>query len=325
LCEERLGKYGVAKGKLPSTLEELFSLSNSSTLEDMDDGLGDGLGGFGECDMPDYNHECELELDSTDSEEEPEDDEAQDDQDQYSTEPSYNLKRNRKEVDSWTRLIAAVTANVQTPTSSPSCSCRKSRKTLPTVSLFAGISQYTMPLTAIGFVEMDFEICEKNCPVHNGMLGFISKGFYPSSPVRPKFAFHNDVLDLFHEMYMRGPSSKHVYARAIRAIIQKKSSIEVKPCYFDLVDKYRFLICISGSFVYTQFGWIYNLSPMPKSRFLSTNCQGRAISCEPRLGAMVLRMVLRTMVLRTIVPRAMVYTFQLQQRPLSPPTLLAFL
>jgi hypothetical protein len=43
LCEERLAKYGVAKGKLPSTLEELFSLSNSSTLEDMDDGLGDGL------------------------------------------------------------------------------------------------------------------------------------------------------------------------------------------------------------------------------------------------------------------------------------------
>jgi len=139
LCEKRLAKYGVAKGKLPSTLDELLSLSNSSTLEDMDDGFGDGLGGFGECDMPDYNHECELELDSTDSEEEPEDDEAQDlrpqdDQNQYSTEPSDNLKRNRKEVDSWTQLIAVVTANVQTPTSSRSCSCRKSRKTLPTVS-----------------------------------------------------------------------------------------------------------------------------------------------------------------------------------------------
>jgi hypothetical protein len=79
---------------------------------------------------------------------------------------------------------------------------------------------------------MDFQICENGCPLRNGMLDFISKGYYPSSPVRPRFAFHVDIIFLFHQMYMNGSSSKQVYANAVRNLVQSKSSVEVRPLAF---------------------------------------------------------------------------------------------
>ena len=215
LCQRKLESLGLKIGTLPSSLADLLSL-NSSIRGDDSDGFGDdGFGGFGDGGEMDYHHESEWE------EDEPEDDEeGQHDLRQKRSDYS---KRNQKEVDSWGRLIAIITENIATPKPSP-CSCTKSTKKLRTVS-FAGISQYPMPLTPIGYAEMDFEICHNECPLRNGMLDFINKGYYPSSPVRPRFAFHNDILQLFHEMYMRGPSSKQVYAKAIRVLIQSKSSV----------------------------------------------------------------------------------------------------
>lgn len=78
---------------------------------------------------------------------------------------------------------------------------------------------------------MKFQICEHDCPLRNDMLDFIDKGYYPSSPIRPHFAFHKDVIFLFHRMYMRGVSSKQVYAHAIRDLVQAKSDAEVRSKY----------------------------------------------------------------------------------------------
>ena len=71
---------------------------------------------------------------------------------------------------------------------------------------------------------MEFQICEKTCPLRKDMLDFLNKGYYPSSPIKPRFAFHVDVLFFFHEMYMKGQSSKQVFAYAVRSLVQSKST-----------------------------------------------------------------------------------------------------
>lgn len=76
---------------------------------------------------------------------------------------------------------------------------------------------------------MNFQICKKDCPLRKGMLDFVSKGYFPSSPVKPRFAFQVDVLSFFHRMYMKGPSSKQIYAHAIRSQVQAKSTTLVSP------------------------------------------------------------------------------------------------
>jgi hypothetical protein len=52
------------------------------------------------------------------------------------------------------------------------------------------------------------------------MLGFLSLGYYPSSPVIPKFAIKENVLILFHFMYMHGPSSKHTYCHGLKSLLK---------------------------------------------------------------------------------------------------------
>jgi hypothetical protein len=229
VIEQKLESLGLQNGmKFPSSFAELLSLNQSklSTPGDDFDSFGDdGLGGFGDFGdggEMDYHHGSGWE---DEPEDEPEDDEGSEHLwKPHSTKLSdYALKR-KNEIDNWGRLIAIVSERIATPKSSPSCSCTKSTRKLRTLS-FAGISQYTMPLTLIGYVEMEFKICDNDCPLRNGMLDFMSKGYYPSSPVRPSFAFHKDILQLFHEMYMRGSSSKQVYVAAIRALIQSKSSV----------------------------------------------------------------------------------------------------
>jgi hypothetical protein len=59
-------------------------------------------------------------------------------------------------------------------------------------------------------------------------VGLTAVGFYPSTPVRPSFAFSEDVLRLFHAMYMRGPSSKMVFCAALESFVQKKGPEKVR-------------------------------------------------------------------------------------------------
>ena len=84
---------------------------------------------------------------------------------------------------------------------------------------------------------MEFEICSDNsCPLPAGMLGFISKDYYPSSPVKPAFAIHVKVLELYYEMNQLGPSSKEAYGKALTRLYWKYSDFEVATKLFSCID-----------------------------------------------------------------------------------------
>ena len=140
---------------------------------------------------------------------------------------SEHTKRYQNEVDSWARLVAIVTGKAALQACSHPCMCTKSTETLPALSLHGMYFVMFLRLKLSGYETITFDICSNDCPLRNGMLGFISKGYYPSSPLRPRFAIHNDILFLFNEMYMRGPSSKHVYAMSIRSLVQSKTEEQV--------------------------------------------------------------------------------------------------
>jgi|ERR1700733_1257681 len=73
---------------------------------------------------------------------------------------------------------------------------------------------------------MEFTLCESDCPYTNGMLGFLAKQCYPSSPKRPHFAISIDLPDFFHELYMGGPSSKQGFCTAVQRFLQHKTTLD---------------------------------------------------------------------------------------------------
>ena len=75
---------------------------------------------------------------------------------------------------------------------------------------------------------MEFWVCEESCPRRPAWLGLMGRGFYPSTPISPKYVFHNYVFDLFHNMYMNGPSAKQVYCQALQSFIQRVATVDVK-------------------------------------------------------------------------------------------------
>jgi hypothetical protein len=54
------------------------------------------------------------------------------------------------------------------------------------------------------------------------MLGLGLLGYYPSSPKKPTYALHEDILELFHWMYMKGPCSKQNYCNALQRFVEKR-------------------------------------------------------------------------------------------------------
>ena len=74
---------------------------------------------------------------------------------------------------------------------------------------------------------MKFEKCDSSCFRSKAMWGFISLGFYPSSPVAPKFAFKEDIITFFHFMHMFGPSSKLTYCHALQQFIKLRTPASV--------------------------------------------------------------------------------------------------
>jgi hypothetical protein len=57
------------------------------------------------------------------------------------------------------------------------------------------------------------------------MIGLVSAGFYPSTPVRPNYALSEDILQLFYDMQMAGSSAKQAFCGAIYALISRKSKV----------------------------------------------------------------------------------------------------
>ena len=64
------------------------------------------------------------------------------------------------------------------------------------------------------------------------MLGFICKGYYPSSPLSPAFAINEDVIIMFYQLNMLGPSSKKTYCGAFRRYLKAKGGpVDAPDCY----------------------------------------------------------------------------------------------
>jgi hypothetical protein len=76
---------------------------------------------------------------------------------------------------------------------------------------------------------MEFKHCCDECSSQSAMSGYLSKGFYPSAPKRPKFAISEDILHLYHDMFTHGPTSKRAFCIAIEALINRKGKVKVFP------------------------------------------------------------------------------------------------
>jgi len=164
---------------------------------------------------------------------------------------STNLKRQRER---WKEFVACVTGksawlavkdwgSKETVISGRLCDCTETIS-LPTVCL-TGI------VLLIGWEDTDsmtgwrmeeFGICETGCLYQNGMLGFLAKQCYPSSPKKPQFAFSTDLPEFFHLLYMGGPSSKQGFCTAIQRFLEYRVTphpeidYEVHVQLSDLVD-----------------------------------------------------------------------------------------
>ena len=93
---------------------------------------------------------------------------------------------------------------------------------------------------------MRFIVCKDDCPYKNGMPGFLSQGYYPSSPKRPEFAFSTRLFLVFHVIHMRGPSSKQGFCTGLQTYFELLKSplengCEVLEQLFDM-SNYRSLV-----------------------------------------------------------------------------------
>src|SRR5947207_14843116 len=77
---------------------------------------------------------------------------------------------------------------------------------------------------------MRFIVCKDDCRYKNGMPGFVSQGYYPSSPKRPEFAFATDLILVFHLIHMRGPSSSQRFSTALQKYFKMRKSAHEMAC-----------------------------------------------------------------------------------------------
>lgn len=91
-------------------------------------------------------------------------------------------------------------------------------------------------------------MCDKSCPRQPAMLGLLSLRYFPSSPVKPKFAIKQNLLELFQNMNMKGPSSKHTYCYALLKLIRRNSH----PSIF-IPEVYKPFLSIYSAWLDVQF------------------------------------------------------------------------
>jgi len=79
---------------------------------------------------------------------------------------------------------------------------------------------------------MAFLMCSLQCPRSKAMHSFICKGYYPSSPLSLAFAINEDVIIMFYQLNMLGPSSKKTYCRAFQHYLKVKGGpVDAPDCY----------------------------------------------------------------------------------------------
>jgi hypothetical protein len=129
---------------------------------------------------------------------------------------------NKKKLeDAWDDFVVATTKLLTTTHFPKQSACKCNRKiTLPVVD-FLGKGSFGCKTDDLECSFEDFIICEKDCPFKDAMPGFLQKGCYPSTPLRPTFAFKEGVIKFFARMYFKGPSSKTNFCNAITSFIHE--------------------------------------------------------------------------------------------------------
>ena len=143
LISRRLEQLGVpTEGEIPASLGALLKQRSSPPGYNFNGGFDDNFGGFdGHTPMGmDYSSDEEW-----CSEEELEDD--IEDELQSTGKPSVHAIRSETEVNNWTKFIDIVTGDTVMQGCSPFCTCSKSTRSIPTVSLSAGVLNHSLPLT----------------------------------------------------------------------------------------------------------------------------------------------------------------------------------
>src|SRR5271167_4576081 len=98
-----------------------------------------------------------------------------------------------------------------------------------------------------------FIICKDDCRYKNGMPGFVSQGYYPSSPKRPEFAIATHIFLVFHLIHMKGPSSKQGFCTALQTYFEMQKGAHENGC--EALDQLLDMLT-SGPFKHLQqFPW----------------------------------------------------------------------
>ena len=152
----RLEQIGLVMGEetpvsLGALLRQRGAPLNDHILTDFGD---DEFGGFDGDTHMDYDNDNEWE-----SEEELEDDVEKGSQ---STEkPSNHAIRTETETNNWTNFIDIATGDTAMQNCSPYCTCTKLTRTLPTVSLTAGVLNYNSSLTVKDISTWNFKYARR--------------------------------------------------------------------------------------------------------------------------------------------------------------------
>jgi hypothetical protein len=136
-------------------------------------------------------------------------------------------RKTQNKADHWDSFVSCITGIVEFNPMNQCCDCQTFTRLLPAIS-FNGMPSPISPLTHLGCVQVEFAYCNDTCSYRPAMLGFLSQGYYPSAPKRPKFAISQDILHFFHDMYVQGTTSKQAFCSALEALVRRKGDFKVQ-------------------------------------------------------------------------------------------------
>lgn len=101
------------------------------------------------------------------------------------------------------------------------CNCNKMIKQLLTISFQDIFICFSVLIFIEDCYTLSFDIYDPSCPSKDAILGFLSQGYFPSSPKKPEYAIEKNIIDFFYEMNMTGTCSKQVFYQTLHPYLQK--------------------------------------------------------------------------------------------------------
>jgi hypothetical protein len=147
-----------------------------------------------------------------------------------STEPSKRIIDSEALFENWEKFIRLSTSDssIRLPTkrfpdvsSTPlyRCNCQPSRRRFTAIFLHSILSSSKLRLTLPECAEVDLYVCKESCDQRLGWLGLVTHGFFPSTPVKPRYIWHVDIFHFFHGMYMKGPTSTPAFCSTLHNLL----------------------------------------------------------------------------------------------------------